>query len=120
MIKRIPSPQHAPLAALLELVSEHPELRAAWRLGEDGYLMGHLVVDGDGRAEMARFVEVLGGEPAESVSERTTGDGDPVWLSWLWTTWRDVELSLSVSCPAMLVGTSGPAVGLPREWAVAA
>jgi hypothetical protein len=102
--------------ALVELATEYPELRAKWNLGVDGYLMGHLSVDGDGRAEMQRFVEVFGGEPMESVSAATSGDGDLVWSSWLWTKWRDVELSLTVSCPALLAGTAGPTVALPVAW----
>lgn len=113
--KRIPSPQHAPAVALLELITEHPELRASWRLGDDGFFMGNRSVDSDGRAEMARFVAVFGGTPAEAV---TDGDTGARWSSWLWTTWRDVELSLTVSCPADAVASAVP-VALPSEWRAA-
>jgi hypothetical protein len=117
--KRIPSPQHAPAAALLELVTEHPELRVAWSLGDDGLLMGNVRVEADGRAVMDRIVAVLGGTPVESQYAAPGDPSDLMWSSWVWTTWRDVQLSVTVSCPAMLADASEPVSGLPVKWSAA-
>lgn len=116
----IPSPQHAPVLALLALVTEHPELRASWRLADDGHLMGDARVDADGRRVMDRFVAVLGGRPLESQYAAPSDPGDLVWSSWLWTSWRDVELSVTVSCPAILVNCAVPAPALPAAWSAKA
>lgn len=118
--KRIPSPQHAPAVALLELVTEHPDLRVAWTLGGDGLLMGNLRVEADGRAVMDRIVAVLGGTPSESLYAAPQDPSDLMWSSWLWTTWRDVRLSVTVMCPAMLADASEPAAGLPVGWSAKA
>jgi hypothetical protein len=115
--KPIPSPQHAPAVALLELITEHPELRASWRLASDGFLMGDIRVTHDGRAVMDRFVAVLGGTPAESEYAAPNDSHDRMWSSWLYTTWRDVKLSVTVMCPAESVV---PAVSLPSAWSAAA
>lgn len=111
----IPSPQHAPVLALLALVTEHPELRATWHLADDGHLYGVLRVDSDGRRVMDRFVAVLGGTPMESTYAMPSDPGDLQWTSWLLTTWRDVRLSVEVVCPAILADAA-PAPALPAAW----
>lgn len=120
MSARIPSPQHAPMLALLALVTEYPELRASWRLADDGHLMGDVTVDGDGRAAMDRFVAVLGGKSMEWEYAAPSDENDRMWSSWLWTTWRDVELSVTVSCPAMLADGAASAPALPAAWSAKA
>jgi hypothetical protein len=117
---RTPNPQHAPALALLALVTEHPGLRATWCVAEDGTLSGDLSVDAGGREVMARFVGVLGGEPLESTYSMPSDPGDLWWSSWLWTTWRDAQVSVNVSCPAALASTTGAATALPAAWKAAA
>lgn len=107
------SPQLSPFTALAQLVRENPELPALrWNVDPDGYLMGDLRVDDDARTVMAGFVAVLGGEPTES--QYRTGDAQR-FMAWLPTTWRDVRLSVTVTCPVEALAP----VGLPAAWAVA-
>lgn len=108
-----PNPQLSPLTALMQLVKENPELPALrWSVDRDGYLMGDLLVDEDARTVMAEFVAVFGGEPTES---RYRSGNAQRFMAWLPTTWRDVRLSVTVSCPVEVLAP----VGLPTEWAVA-
>lgn len=102
--KRIPSPQHAPAVALMELITEHPELQALrWSLCPDGLLTGTaMYLDVDVRPLMAAYVDALGARPASDVVTRSEGS-EPRFTSWLYVVWRDVPLSITLGCAASLV-----------------
>lgn len=90
------NPQAGPAIVLAQLLTEHPELhRLGWRLSPNGGLIGSdMRMDADPRPVMAEFIAVLGGKPLDVL----TSAGD--FASWLPTAWRDVQVSISLGCPA--------------------
>lgn len=120
--KPIPSPQHGPAAVLLELITEYPELTPLrWTLGCDGHLMGNALDLGvNVRPLMAAYMDVLGAvRPLDVVY--TPKGGEPQFSSWVHVVWRDVPLSITLSCAAALTEEqpAGVPVSLPTEWCAA-
>lgn len=92
--KRIPSPQHAPVLALLELITEHPELPPmSWNLSADGHLSGALFDLPDVDAAFAAVTAVLGGgSGAPMWTEHERSDGSRWRAVQVWPVWRDVRV----------------------------
>lgn len=83
-------PQLGPAMALVALRSEFPHLPpVSWRLEENGHLSAHV----ESPAVFAAYVEALGGTPMSRI--RYMVDGGPRESDYLFTTWRDVEISLT-------------------------
>lgn len=108
------SSQRGPAVALAQLLSEHPELPAIrWELAADGHLSGlSMYMETDIRPVAAAYAAVLGGVPDVRWHEDTE-----LCTAWLWTTWRDVPVSIMLGCAAEFA--PGVVTGLPVEWSVA-
>lgn len=116
--KRIPSPQHAPVLALLELVTEHPELPPmSWNMMPTGSLSGALFDLPDVDAVLAAVTAVLGdGTVLRSEHEKTDGSR---WRSvQVWAVWRDVRVHVVLGSVAQSV-VAPSQVALGREVATA-
>lgn len=114
--KRIPSPQHAPVLALLELVTEHPELSPmSWSLSADGHLSGALFDLSDMDAVFASVTAVLGGDSTMR-SEHEKADGSRWRSVQVWSVWRDVRVHVVLGSVATPVLTPSQVV-LGREVA---
>lgn len=87
--------------ALVQLLTEQPDLhKAAWRIPSDGpfagTLRGSLTSDVDVRPAVAAWAYVLGATPREVPF--AFEDVEQVEYS-LETVWRDVPVTLYLSCP---------------------
>lgn len=99
----MPEPTHNPqltaARALVELLTQHPDLpHVAWHISDTDDALSGSVLGADNRALFAAYVSALGGEPHKP----TTFDrqGRARVGEWLFTTWRNVPVSLSVSSDA--------------------
>lgn len=98
-----PNPQLGPATALVQLLTEHPELpEMFWTFNPGGWWSGSLhEATIDARAVMAQFVAVVGGEPHEMTRPAKEDEsGTERFSTVLHVTWRDVHLYLSMSCDA--------------------
>jgi hypothetical protein len=97
-LKTNPNPQHSAAVALVQLLSEHPELpQASWSIGSIyAELHGH-VHDG-GMAELAAYAEVIGGSVR---ADENTYDlqGREMRAHRLTAVWRDVRVQIVVALP---------------------
>lgn len=92
-----PSPQRTSATALAQLLIENPDLpEINWTLRASGHLTGVLYTDG-GDAVIDAYKRVLGGTPSRS---GFTFKGTREVSHYLYVTWRDVELSVTVWSPA--------------------
>jgi hypothetical protein len=83
-------PQLGPAMALVALRKEFPHLPAAsWHVSTNGHLSGTV----HDPAHFAAFAEVLGGTPMAPFDYEL--ENSPRWGEQLFTTWRDVEVSLA-------------------------
>lgn len=83
-------PQLGPALALVALRKEFPHLPPAfWRLEENGHLSAHV----DNPDAFAVYAQALGGTPMSRI--RFAVDDGPRESDYLFTTWRDVEVSLT-------------------------
>jgi hypothetical protein len=105
------SSQRGPAVALAQLLSEHPELPAIrWELAADGHLSGlSMYMEADVRPVAAAYAVVLGGVPDTRWHEDTE-----LCTSWLYTTWRDVPVSITLGCSAEFA--PGAVTALPQAW----
>lgn len=111
----IRSPQHGPAVALVELLAEHPELPALdWSLRPNGNLTGYLYDLPNLNAAVGAFRAVLGGSTLES--EHATELGTRWFAVQLFTTWRDVEVHITLGSVARSVVVPSSVV-LGREVA---
>ncbi|WP_153183240.1 hypothetical protein [Streptomyces sp. E5N91] len=95
--------QLSPATALVQLLSEHPELPGLfWSISPDGWFSGGLHEDDvDARAVMAQYVVVLGGKPTEMRRPAQPDETGPErYATILQATWRDVPFYLSMGCNA--------------------
>lgn len=91
------NPQIAPLIALGQLLTEHPELpRIDWSVNAHGFFTAHHSSDEDVRPVVEAYAAVLGGEPEH---HEYSLDGRPRQCFTLRTVWRDVEFDLLVAGP---------------------
>lgn len=88
-----PNPQHGPALALLQLLTEHPELPTLrWGIGPDGHLSGAAFELDDLQATVDAFTRVLGGKASPSLHDK---DG-VTWMSVsFWPVWRDVQFYIT-------------------------
>lgn len=95
----IRSPQHGPAVALVELLTEHPELPALdWSLRPNGNLTGYLYDLPNLDAVVRDFMAVLGGTTLPS--EHTTDMGARWFAVQIFATWRDVEVHITLGSVA--------------------
>jgi hypothetical protein len=101
-LKPNPNPQRGPATALAQLLAENPALPPIrWALDADGHLSGSaMCLAVDARPVMAAYAAVLGGTPDEHWHAQP--GKAPSFSSWLFTTWRDVPVSVTVGCSAEL------------------
>jgi hypothetical protein len=96
--------------ALLQLLTEHPELPVlGWTINPTGWWSGAKYDDAgfDARAAMAAFVAVVGGEPHEMRRPADENEaGEERFATVLNARWRDVDLYLSMGCDAALLAES--------------
>lgn len=98
---RNPNPQLGPAMALVQLLSEHPELpRLDWRIAPVGFyggaLQGDCSIREDARPVVEAWLQVLGG----SVTETTfTHHDEPMRAFGMTAYWQDVRVELDVRCP---------------------
>jgi hypothetical protein len=95
-------PQLGPATALVQLLTEHPELqRLRWSISPDGHLSGSaMTMAEDPRPAMAAYAAALGGKHMEFWP--TDASVQQMFSIWLHVAWRDVELSLWMGCPVAL------------------
>ncbi|GAA1977141.1 hypothetical protein [Kitasatospora viridis] len=93
-------PQHGPVIALTQLITEYPELPPLqWHLTTSGQLGAdrHRIVPNDGpadvRAVLAAYAAVLGADPTEPFLYMH--DGRMIVSQHIRTTWRDVPLNIA-------------------------
>lgn len=93
-----PNPQIAPAMALVQLLTEHPNLPAAnWSVDAyNGSLHGHLHVESFGA--LNAYVRLMGGSVRASKRTRLAGDHE-VRTHWLSTRWRDVPVEVAIALP---------------------
>ncbi|MDX3398389.1 hypothetical protein [Streptomyces sp. ME01-18h] len=99
-------PQLGPSTALVQLLSEHPELApATWRIDRDGLLSGTVAynADFDVRPAMAAYADVLGAVLHE---QPVTHQGETHATFHVFATWRDVQVNVWASCAAAAVGSA--------------
>lgn len=100
MIQPTHNPQAGPARALLELLTEHPELPVMnWQILGNGALMGSL--HGLGRADLDTEVAAW----AEFLNTKASGvsylfEQEMRSFRSLYATWRDIGLSLAFYAPA--------------------
>lgn len=97
-----PNPQAGAALALVQLLTEHPELpRATWYVGdESGDLHGHLHAEFDAFTE---YVHLLGGSVRAAKNTRLV-DGREVRSCWLTAMWRDVPVTVAITLPVQDAG----------------
>lgn len=114
--KRIPSPQHGGVLALLELITEHPELPPmSWNMMPAGNLSGALFDLPDVEAVLTAVTAVLG-EGTRLRSEHEKADGSRWRAVQVWAVWRDVRVHVVLGSVAQPVLTPSEVV-LGREVA---
>lgn len=99
--------------ALVQLLSEHPELElATWRVDRDGLLSGTVAydVEQDMRPQMQAFADVLGGQLHEQPFTSPSAEAPCMSLN-IYATWRDVRVNVWASylVASALVGGSAVA-----------
>ncbi|WP_108990394.1 hypothetical protein [Streptomyces coelicoflavus] len=96
-------PQLGPSTALVQLISEHPELApATWRIDRDGLLSGTVAynADFDVRPAMAAYADVLGAVLHETP---VAYEGETHATFHIFAKWRDVQVNVWASCAAAAV-----------------
>lgn len=99
-------PQLGPSTALVQLLSEHPELApATWRIDRDGLLSGTVAYNAafDVRPAMEAYADVLGAELHE---QPVAVDGVERLTFHVFATWRDVQVNVWASCAAAAAGSA--------------
>jgi hypothetical protein len=99
-LKTNPNPQIGPSTALVQLLTEHPELApATWRIDRDGLLSGTVAYNAafDVRPAMAAYAEALGAKLHE---QPVTSNGEERLTFHVFATWRDVQVNVWASCAA--------------------
>lgn len=108
-----PNPQTAPALALVQLLTEHPELpRATWYVSdESGALHGHLHVESFGA--LNAYVRLMGGSVRAGTRTYPVGDHE-VRHHWLSAKWRDVPVTVTIALP-VAKSLPAPDAGLLAE-----
>jgi len=91
-------PQLGPATALVQLLTENPDLPAAeWSMSS---VMPELrgFVYGGGLDELAQYAEVLGGT-VQAATNTYVDQGREVRAHWLSSKWRDVPVVITVALP---------------------
>lgn len=112
-----PNPQQSAATALLQLITEHPELPAlAWSIGESGHLAGSAFGLADLDAVAAAYREVFGEELAFG-SFVSQSDGRRYRVTSFYPVWRDVKFYITLG--GGLVEDAQGVDSLPSAWSAA-
>jgi hypothetical protein len=96
MIQPTQNPQHGPARALLELLSEHPELpELSWNID----VADRTLYATGNRDALAAWAVVLGVEPMKPLTFKLSS-GEPLTSYRLVADWRGVKVSVGFYAPA--------------------